>query len=64
VVEVDAKSKIVWTAKDLKMPRLIERLPDGRTLVADGDGLHVLDAEGKKITSRTDLGGPSGLSAY
>lgn len=64
VIEVDAKSKVVWTASGFKSPRLIERLPDGRTLVGDGAGLHVVDAEGKIITSKTDLGGAGGLSAY
>lgn len=64
VVEVDPDSKVVWTGKGLKMPRLVERLADGRTLVADAVGLHILNADGEIIASRTDLGPPSGLSAY
>lgn len=64
VVEVDGKSKVVKTTQGFAAPRLVERLADGRTLVADKNGLHLLDAEGKIIRSRTDFGGPGGLSAY
>ena len=49
VLEFNPAGKIVFELRDLDWPKDACRLPDGSTLVADKNGLHAFDAEGKKI---------------
>ncbi len=61
VCEYDATGKLIWTATGFHQPYQAIRLPDGNTLVADGDGhrLAEVDRKGKVVweIKETDLPG-------
>jgi hypothetical protein len=66
VVEYDATGKsVVWrSGVPLNNPYCAERLASGNTLVADQQGLHELDADGKNILSTYRQQGLTGLSSF
>jgi outer membrane protein assembly factor BamB len=66
VVEYDPTGKTtVWqTAVPLVNPSSAQRLPSGQTLVADHNGVHLIDAAGTKIEWTHRQQGVTGLSSF
>jgi hypothetical protein len=66
VVELDASGqKTVWSSgTPLVNPSSAQRLPSGNTLVADNNGVHEIDADGKRILWSHRQNNVSGFSQY
>lgn len=66
VVEFDTTGKsVIWrSGVPLTNPYAAQRLSNGNTLVADHQGLHEIEADGKKIKWQHRQPGITGLSSY
>jgi hypothetical protein len=63
VVEMDRSGKVVWSHRTGE-PWQAQRLADGHTLIADYEKVIKIDAWGKTIWERAEVGGALDLHAY
>jgi outer membrane protein assembly factor BamB len=66
LVEIDATGQnTVWSSSvPLVNPTAVQRLESGHTLVADNNGVHELDTDGKRVLSTHRQNNVAGLSSF